>query len=463
MKLLPFFIAATAAVQVLAPVDAQPLMLEPLTPKSTPAPMFTEAERARIVAFWSVPGRYSIGPRANAERDGAFAVRLTPAASLWFRAYSNALRPGKTPPTATATPTDTRTAQWEIWVAAKVAHDHWAAQQAAARANARPALGTTATPAATTAAAPEPPLPGLIPADLLAAVGNPPPFAATVAPLQHTVMFEDGLSLSYHDHLAISSPRYAYYRFDEGVASEGTPLSRWPQRELAAMLEKSGLTRSESRVIGAVSRLEGGFDAVNTYDTGFVSVGFIQFASLSEGGGSLGPVLRQEKLTRPQDFEIDFRRFGLDVDDASLLVAIDPATGAEVRGPDANRTIIADKRLVAAFQRAGQTSAAFRAAQIQEAKRRFYPADATLAVNVNGQVLTSRVRDVVRSEAGMATLFDRSVNLGNFRLLSDEVARLMRERGLTRLDQVPAFERELIKRLKWRADFLSDTTLSQPR
>lgn len=427
-----------------------------------PSALFTDAERARILAFWSEPGRYQIGPRAGAETEGAFAVRLSPAASIWFRAYNNVLKPGKMPPNMAVPPTNDSNAKWEAWVVAKLARDRWAAQQAADRANAasKPAAPTNAAP--TSAKVPEPPLPGVIPGGLLAAVGNPPPFAVVAAPLRHTVTFADGMVLSYQDHIAIWSPRYAYYRFDEGVASEGLALREWPERDLAALLALSGLSGFESNVVRAVSRLEGGFDSVNTYDTGFVSVGFIQFASLEEGAGSLGPVLRQEKATRAADFERDFRVFGLDVDADSTLVAVDPSTGAELRGPDANRAIIEDKRLIAVFQRAGQLSAAFRLAQISEARRRFYPAGNELSVSLGGGVLKGRVRDIIRSEAGMATLFDRSVNVGNIRLLSEEVARLMRERGLTRLDQVPPYERELIKRLKWRQDFLKDASLSQP-
>ena len=444
--------AFCAALQVLAAASSYAQVPQAPTPQPQVPALFSDAERARIVAFWNAPGRYQIGPRDNALRDGAFAVRLSPAASIWFRVYNEALKPGKLPPNLAVAPTNERTARWESWVVAKLAHDRWAAQQAAERANAR-----------TVTSAPEPPLPGVIPPDLLAAVGNPPPFAVVAAPLKHMITFADGQSLSYHDHLAISSPRYAYYRFDEGVSSGGLALRSWPERELADFFARSGLSRFESNVMRAVSRLEGGFDSVNTYDTGFVSVGFIQFASLAEGAGSLGPVLRLQKATRREDFERDFRQFGLDVDADATLVAVDPATGAEVRGPEANRAIIMDKRLIAVFQRAGRTSAAFRTAQITEAKRRFYPADNEFSVNLDGQILRGRVRDIVRSEAGMATLLDRSVNLGNIRVLGPEVARLMRERGLNRLDQVPAFERELIRRLKWRVDFLSDASLSQPR
>lgn len=412
------------------------------------------------MSYWDAPGRYKVGARTDADKEGPFVVRLTPAASIWFRAYNQALRPGKLPPNMTAPPTDARTEKWEEWIKVKLAHDRWLAQQAADAANAQiKGVPSVALPGMVPAA---PPLPGVIPAELLAAVGNPPPFAIVAAPLRHVVKFED-LELSYHDHIGVSSPRYGYYRFDEGVMSMGLALRNWPDKELSDLFVQAGFTPFEQRVVKAVSVLEGGFDSVNTYDTGFVSVGFIQFATLAEGAGSLGDVLRYQKRRRPADFERDFRAFGIDVDDQSILVTIDPSTGAEVRGPDANRAIINDKRLIAVFQRAGQKSTAFRLAQIEVTKQRYYPADRPVTATVGGREIKGKVSDVIKSEAGMATLLDRSVNTGNIRLLDEELGKLMTERKLSTLQQVAPYERELIQRLKWRHDFLQDTSLSQPR
>lgn len=456
----PFILfTCTLAFKVLwaAPIAAQAqtaVVTAPVTP------LFSADERARVVAYWNAPGRYKVGARTNADKEGAFVVRLTPAASIWFRAYNQALKLGKLPPNLAVPPTDPRTEKWEIWVKAKLARDRWQAQKIADAANAAMKGVPSVAPPGTVPA--EPPLPGVIPAELLAAVGNPPPFAAAAAPLRHVVAFEDG-EFSYHDHIPVSSPRYGYYRFDEGVMSMGLALRNWPDKELSDLFAQAGFTPFEQHVVKAVSKLEGGFDSINTYDTGYVSVGFIQFATLADGGGSLGPVLRYQKRNRPADFERDFRVFGIDVNDQSTLVVIDPSTGGEVRGPDANRAIIADKRLIAVFQRAGQKSVAFRLAQIEVAKQRFYPADTNFTATVGGREIKGKVADVIKSEAGIATLFDRSVNTGNIRLFGEELGKLMTERNLTSLERVAPHERELIKRLKWRHDFLEDTSLSQPQ
>lgn len=268
----------------IAPVAAQLQASPPLT-VAPAAGLFSPAERARIVNYWGEPGRYKVGARIDADKEGAFVVRLTPAASVWFRAYNQTLRPGKLPPNMTAAPTDTRTEKWEAWIKAKLARDRWEAQQAADAAN---SLIKGANPAMPNTVAPPPA--GVIPPELLAAVGNPPPFAVAVAPLRHVITFGDA-EFSYQDHIGVSNPRYGYYRFDEGVMSMGLALRNWPDKDLNDLFAQAGFTPFEQHVVKAVSKLEGGFDSINTYDTGFVSVGFIQFATLADGAGSLGDVL----------------------------------------------------------------------------------------------------------------------------------------------------------------------------
>src|SRR5207244_4361894 len=123
-----------------------------------------------------------------------------------------------------------------------------------------------------------------------------------------TVTFDSGEKITYTDHHDVPS-RYAYYRFSQGVQYLGTPVNSIPESELSAAFSAAGVPPFESKVMRAVSPLEGGFESINTYDTGFLSVGFIQFATLSGGTGSLGPVLQREKESDPAAFEKDFRRF----------------------------------------------------------------------------------------------------------------------------------------------------------
>lgn len=423
-------------------------------------PLFSESERTSTVAYWNQPGRYTLGMRVG-EKDGPLLVRLLPEGSVWLRAYNNAARPGSKGTTEKrATPvTDTETSRkWEAWVRAKLAYDSWMAQKAADSANSKLGIATASSAPPADAA---PPFPGVIPPDLYDAVGNPPPFYAAVLPRTYTVTFDDGQIITYSDNIALGNSRNPSYRFAQGVRSFGLRLRDWQSKDIDDLFSQVGLTPFEQKVMKAVSVLEGGFDSINTYDTGFVSVGFIQFASLGGGAGSLGAVLKQEKQTFPAEFEQDFRRFGVDVDDQGTLVVLDPQTGVELRGAQANQEIIDDKRLIAVFERAGRTRA-FQTAQIQVAKRNYYPADDLVTVVADGKEIILKVSDIIRSEAGMATLFDRKVNTGNIALLGSVVTNFLSERKFTRWEQVLPYERELIPRLRWRTDFLADPSLAAP-
>lgn len=422
------------------------------TRQNAAAPYFTDEERGRIVAYWNEPGRYTVAAPGGRE---VWVVRLTPDASAWFLAYNRAAGAVKAPPTqqvpqpASAVPPD-----WEPWVAAKLEYDISRARAAADAAN---GLAEGRQPSPQQPASPPP----LIPQSLLQAVGNPPPFAAAVAPRLYIVKLDGGSVISYTDQVPVPK-RYAYFRYAQGVMNAGTPLRSMPKAEVERLFAGCGLTQFEAHVMAAVSRLEGGFDAVNTYDTGLVSVGFIQFACLSSGGGSLGALLLREKREAPADFEQDFRRFGIDVTPDGLLVVIDPDTGAQLVGQPAAIKIIDDKRLTAVFQAAGARSDTFRRMQIREAKQRFYPADDVVSIPAEGKALSCRVGDIIRSEAGMATLFDRKVNRGTLDPLPQVLARIMAEHNLSDPAGLAAFEREIISAMKYRVDFLADATLTQP-
>jgi hypothetical protein len=423
---------------------------------------FSELERAQIVQYWNAPGRYEVGARLDAVTSGPYMVRLTPEASTWFWNYNRFIKPGKLAPGKDPKATDPFSLRWETWIEAKLKYDRAQAQIQADAANAQLKAGTIATAWLPDGATALPPHPGPMPADLLAAVGNAPPFAACVAPQRHVVHFDSGETISYNDYLAPGSPRYAYFRFPQGVSASGTSLSKIAPEELDRIFAVGNMTPTETRVMRAISLLEGGFDSINTYDTGYISVGFIQFAALEDGSGSLSDLLSYEKKNAPDAFAQDFRAFGIDVTDAGTLVAVDPSTGAELVGKEAVRKVVDEKRLAAVFHLAGMRSLSFRAAQLYVAKRNYYPADLPVQATVNGQILTGKVSDVILSEAGLATLFDRKVNTGNIRTLNDVMSQTMAKYGLTTLDQLLPYEREMIAGVRWRTDFLKDKTLSQP-
>jgi hypothetical protein len=427
-----------------------------------PTPLFTDAQRAQLVTYWSAPGRYSKSLPPDAVTKGVWQVRLTPDGSTWLLKYQNAIGSRGVAPTVDPTSIASDRSGWKTWVQARIASDRRIAQDAADAANQTlrpPVTDSAGTPTPNPQRpTPAPPDPGPIPPSLLAAVGNPPPFASPVAPMKYSVTFDDADAYVYTDNVLLPQA-FAYYRFPQGVAVSG---ARAPDSETAAVFMAAGMTDSEQRIAGAVSKLEGSFEAINTYDTGFVSVGFIQFITLDDGKHSLCEVLQQEKRDQPDDFVRDFHRYGVDVTVDGVIDVVDPVTGAELSGSEAVHKLVDDKRLIAVFQRAGRHSAAFRVAQVRTAKSHYWPADDVIVINTGTQTLTGKVSDVIHSEAGIATLFDRKVNRGTCEPISAVVAKIMQAHGLSSLADAAQYEREIIAALKYRVDFLADTTLGQP-
>ena len=435
--------------------------------------LFTADERTRLMTFWNAPGRWHVGPLPDSNTRGPWQVRLTPEGSTWLLKYQIAAGAAAAPPTQEATASVAATDLWKNWVQNKIDYDRRQAQQTADAANGalKPGAGpgkplepikSTDTPKSESGTAVVPPsTPGPIPADLLAVAGNPPCFAGTVAPLLTTVTFDDGETLTYPSHIALPKA-FAYYRFPQGTVAYGPRLADLPPAEVDALFKVAGLTPSEQRIALAVSKLEGGFESVNTYDTGYVSVGFIQFITHEDGKHSLSEVLLREKTEHAEDFAHDFHAFGLDVTADGVFTAVDPATGAELIGAEAVRKTVDDKRLVAIFQRAGRHSLAFRAAQIEVAKAHYWPTEDTFTITVAGQELTGKVSDVISSEAGIATLFDRKVNRGSINPFALVLTKVMTAHNLTQLKDAALYEKEIVAALKYRTDYLQDSTLSQP-
>lgn len=409
---------------------------------------FSDDEREAVLRYWAKPGRYTISPPKTGDR---FQVRLTPEGSTWLWNYNKARGMGKTVPGSVPAPQNEQQAQWETWIDAKVAHDRWIAQQEADSRNGQSAAVLL-----------EPSDPGSPPADLVKFAGAPPSFANCCEIMQYTVEFAPGETYTFCDNV-LMRPRYAYYRFPQGVSKGGTAVRKLPEDELQSLFMKAGISDTEQKVMKAVSLLEGGFGSVNTYDTGFVSVGFIQFACLKDGAGSLGELLLEHKRESPQAFNVDFRRFGLDVTEDGHLVAMNPETGVESTGVDAAKLIINDKRLIAAFSRAGESSPEFQVCQLKVAKERFYPANDALTVNFSGKPTKVKVCDIIRSEAGLATLFDRKVNTGKIEPITSVCNRICSEMGIDSVEDLATCEYEIVRQLRWRVDYLASNDLSHPR
>ncbi|MCG9895878.1 MAG: hypothetical protein MH204_10435 [Fimbriimonadaceae bacterium] len=408
---------------------------------------FTQDERSAVLDYWNQSGRYSV----EASSGGAWAVRQTPEGSAWLWRYSRALRPEKTDPGRDVRSGGTaEQAAWDRWIDLRIERDYALAAQDAARRNS--SSSRTAIPAD----------PGPMPAGLRNLVGEAPPMAWAVQPRRHEVVFADGVRLGYTDHVELR-PKFAYFRFNEGIRSFGQRVKDMDQKVLENLFRRAGLGPSEMRVMRAVSLLEGGFDSINTYDTGFVSVGMIQFAALENGSGSLGQVLLDLKTASPQAFAREFRSLGVDVTPEGALAVLCPTTGVEFIGSLAAQKIILDPRLAAVFQRAGQVCDEFRVSQLRVAKRMYYPEDDRVAVTIGGARRTVRLGDVFQSEAGMATLMDRKVNTGRLGSVAEAMQAVARQAGINDPGRLEDYEYDLVKLVRYRKDYLQDASLTRPR
>jgi hypothetical protein len=407
-----------------------------------PTAFFSQAEKEAIQGFWNSPGVYQtevLPQRAILSVEG----------STWlFDFYRARGQQGKLIPTRDPQAESEQHKRWDAWIDQRYALDEWLAEAESAAKRGEEFLLTSPTD------------PGDAPADMVALAGMPPRFVKSVSPRLHRVRFSD-LQLRYEDHVPMRR-KYAYYRFNEGVMDVGQHARDLSLAEKQRIFRAAGLSESDLRVMVAVSLLEGGFDSVNTYDTGFVSVGVIQFASLSAGAGSLGQVLLDYLREDPIAFQNDFRQYGLSVTPKGRLVALRIDTLDETIGPGANLSIIRDPRLIAVFARAGRLSFSFRVSQVRVAQRMYHPGNDPISISLGGQTITAKVSDFIRSEAGIATLMDRKVNTGNLGNLQAVVQEVMVSKGFTTFTQLRSAEREILQRMKYRKDYLQDPALSQP-
>lgn len=522
----------------------------------TDEPLFTDEERRAVAAYWSGPARYVVEPSPDvwptwqgqtwikaAQRRLGGARRQQLAAWLGRRQAYEAWvlgnkqggappAPGPLPEDCPVPPTSVNAgSRVNITVGGSTWHHGYAALVAERRGTVSgqpPALPEIADWETWMArritwdksgvdGGPACPPPGPMPASLKQALGEPPPLFVRVRPTRYTVTFapEDAPAPFVYTDTIPFGDRYAYYRSSNGVVRYGQPIKNYGGADKARidqLFARAGRDTFERNVLQAVSRFEGGFEAVNTYDTGFLSVGFIQFITARNGDGSLAAVLQRHKTDNPDDFQATFRRFGVDVTVDGLIAVLDPATGNELRGASAVQKIIDDKRLTAVFERAGHTDG-FRLAQVLIARSRYWPGDDPVTVPlatvyeqpdaqsmpvvsgvfygatapaaqetaaaarqverqtsnpayrswVETRILSARVSDLVRSEAGMATLMDRKVHRGNIRAINEVAATLMREHKLANIEDLARHERALVAAMKHRGDFLSDSILGQPK
>lgn len=139
--------------------------------------------------------------------------------------------------------------------------------------------------------------------------------------------------------------------------------------------QRLGLDAKQAQALQYVSKHEGNFDAINSYDRAIFSYGFIQFAG---AGGGLAPFLGFLKHQYPTTFATYFQQYGIDVCysiksgniNYATISFFDTQQDKLLVGEEAESMFRTDKRLTALFVRAAYAKEV-QLAQIASAKRNY--------------------------------------------------------------------------------------------
>ncbi|HYP39181.1 MAG TPA: hypothetical protein VEX13_02375, partial [Chloroflexia bacterium] len=392
---------------------------------------YSEEDTKKIKEKWEKEGAYTTSDTGDQKETREY--------YSWKEKANKVLKPTKTL-------TKEKIAELKAWIAKYEAYELWA-------------LRSTGT---------EPDKPGDAPAELTALevkkgvpLGAPPTPAYRKVTKYDVTMPGTKNTYSYKDDPV--SPGYTYLRSETGVAKTGTKVSS--RKDIDSVFDEASITDATIRkVMKKVSAHEGGFEAVNTYDTGFISVGFIQFISGEAGDGSLSTLLREMKKSNPTEFATYFHDLGIDVDNKGLVV-VDPTQGKQLRGKEAVQAVMNDKRLTSVFHQAGANSKAFQAAQIKTAYADYYLADHSFSVKEGEVTISGKYGDVLKSEAGKTAIMDRGVQKGvpgTKEVFKKACRDLIKAHRLTTLEELAKYEITIIPSIQNRVKVLEDTALTQP-
>jgi hypothetical protein len=121
---------------------------------------------------------------------------------------------------------------------------------------------------------------------------------------------------------------------------------------------------STKKILAIISRFEGGFTALNTWDVADVTFGMVQWTTGASGHGDLIRALTIMKQAAPDAFAARLTRYGIDVA-ASGLVITRP-DGTVLTGVPAAKAVQSDPKLAAVLAAAG-ADPALQAAELRAA------------------------------------------------------------------------------------------------
>ena len=212
--------------------------------------------------------------------------------------------------------------------------------------------------------------------------------------------------ISFRDHVVSGNTRS-----DAGVMFVGTAS---PSALALADYRAVGLSAAQAAALKQVSTHEGNFDAINTYDRALVSAGFIQFA----GSRGLPRYLALLKARQAAKFRDLLQRFGIDVEftvnrgaiESARLVVVDPDGKRVLRATAAEAAVRDDKRLTTALIVSGRDRDV-QLIQLEAAVRDYVLPILNASVSWGGG-RRAALKDLCRSQKGIAALFDRCIQEG---------------------------------------------------
>ncbi len=234
--------------------------------------------------------------------------------------------------------------------------------------------------------------------------------------------------------------RSGFSVYPYGVSYSGTVIHDIP----ASYYESVGLSKQLAEALEFVSKNEGKFDAINSFDKAAFSFGFIQFAGQT-GGGTFPHMMALIKDRNPSLFEEAFGRFGIDVEYTYKNDRYNPAKiivftpdGKRYEGTDAEKYIRSDKVLHGIFVRAGQNIEVAKLQVLAAVQEYVKPAlRATISLNANGLTVNREpVTDFINSAGGITVLIDLAVNqglTGALRIFAPAMEQVMKETGINSL------------------------------
>jgi len=193
--------------------------------------------------------------------------------------------------------------------------------------------------------------------------------------------------------------------YQKGLFRRGEAKPRDFIQLASGILRRLHLSDSEMNAIAAISDNEGYLDAVNTWDSQYLSFGLFQWTAGSvERPGELAALLSRLKQTYPDEFQHYFGQFGLDVEDSNSVLGWISLNGVRLDS-EYQKSLLRQPIWAYRFAIAGQDTTV-KSVQIRHAVERIDRFYFIRHSGLDGYSLS----DLIQSEFGVTLLLDNHVN-----------------------------------------------------